>query len=46
MGEVKIYEKIAIAQLIEAWNRDEKSINGAVNKTLKLKPIIWKRIIK
>lgn len=36
MGEVKIYEKIAIAQLIEAWNRDEKSINGAVNKTLKL----------
>jgi hypothetical protein len=34
--KLKSNENIAIAQLIEAWNRDEKSINGAVNKTLKL----------
>jgi hypothetical protein len=36
LGNVKIYEKIAIAQLIESWNNDKKSIRGAVNKTLQL----------
>jgi hypothetical protein len=36
LGNVKIYEKIAIAQLIESWNNDQKSIRGAVNKTLQL----------
>ena len=36
LGDIKIYEKIAIAQLIESWNNDQKAMQGAVNKTLKL----------
>lgn len=34
MGDIKIYEKIGIAQLIEAWNIDKKSFTGAINKVL------------